>query len=427
MDEMTSLRQLVRRVVDETPVLDMHTHVYAPSFGPLLLWGVDELLTYHYLVAEVFRVAPMPYERFWAMSKREQAEHIWKHLFVERSPVSEACRGVLTVLHSLGIDTGPRDLSAARKYFASTPVEQYVDTVFSIANVKSVVMTNDPFDDQERPVWSQGRSFDERFQTALRIDPLLNGWDQAVPRLREWGYEVSTDLGARDIEEVRRFLREWTGRMKPRYMAVSLPPSFRFPEDSPRGKLIEQAVLPVAREADIPFALMIGVRRNVNPGLRLAADGVGTADVTSVDALCRAFPDNRFLVTMLARENQHALCVSARKHPNLLVFGCWWFLNNPTFIRDMTRQRMELLGLSFVPQHSDARVLDQLIYKWAHSREIIAEVLADKYEDLLRTGWKITESDVRRDVADLLADNFNRFAQKSPAGDSETRRKNKID
>lgn len=413
MDNTASMRQLVHRVVDETPVLDMHTHIYAPAFGSLLLWGVDELITYHYLVAEVFRVAPMPYERFWAMSKREQADYIWKHLFVERSPVSEACRGVLTVLHALGLDTGPRDLAAARKYFASTTVEKFVDTVFTTANVKSVVMTNDPFDDQERPAWLNGHTCDQRFQAALRIDPLLNGWEQAVPRLREWGYEVTGELRELDVEQVRRFLRDWVARMRPRYMAVSLPPSFRFPEDSPRGRLIENCVMPVAREANIPFALMIGVRRNVNPGLQLAADGVGTADITVVDALCRAFPDNRFLVTMLSRENQHELCVAARKHPNLLVFGCWWFLNNPTFIRDMTSQRLELLGLSFVPQHSDARVLDQLIYKWAHSRTIIADVLADKYADLARTGWKITEADIRRDVADLLADNFERFAKRA--------------
>lgn len=405
-----AMRELVRRIVHETPVLDMHTHLYPPAFGPLLLWGVDELLTYHYLVAEVFRAAPLPYERFWAMSQREQAEYIWKHLFVERSPVSEACRGVLTVLHALGLDTGARELPAIRRYFASMTAEAYVDKVLALANVSAAVMTNDPFDDAERPTWLAGEPVDPRFQTALRIDPLLNAWESSSARLREWGYAASGDLSARDVEEVRRFLRDWVKRLRPRYMAVSLPPTFAFPEESPRAALIEKCVLPVAGEAGIPFAMMIGVRRNVNPGLRLAADGVGRADVAAVDALCRQFPANKFLATMLARENQHELCVSARKHPNLLVFGCWWFLNNPTFIEDMTRQRMELLGLSFVPQHSDARVLDQLIYKWAHSRAIIADVLADKYADLVRTGWRVSEADIRRDVAGLLSGNFDRFS-----------------
>jgi hypothetical protein len=112
---------------------------------------------------------------------------------------------------------------------------------------------------------------------------------------------------------------------------------------------------------------------------------------------------------MLSRENQHELCITARKFNNLLLFGCWWFLNNPSIIEEMTRVRLELLGLSFMPQHSDARVLDQLIYKWSHSRKIIAEVLADKYEDLADTGRRVTEEDIRHDVADLFGNIFDKF------------------
>ena len=403
------LRDLVRDVVESTPILDIHTHIYSPPFGGLLLWGVNELLTYHYLVAEVFRAAPMPYERFWAMTKTEQADRIWQHLFIERSPVSEACRGVLTVLNKLGLDTSTRDLVSYRDYFASMTVEDYVDKVFEVANVKSVIMTNDPFDDAERPVWEAGIPADPRFQAALRIDPLLNDWANAAPKLAGWNYNVSGDLGETDCAEVRRFLTDWVARISPRYMAVSLPPTFAFPDESPCGRLIEQCILPVAREAGIPFALMIGVRRAVNPGLRLASDGVGKADVAVVDRLCTRFPDNRFLVTMLSRENQHELCISARKHPNLMIFGCWWFLNNPSIIEEMTRERLETLGLTFTPQHSDARVLDQLIYKWTHSRRIIADVLADKYDDLARAGWQVSQEEVRRDVAALTGQTFEQF------------------
>jgi hypothetical protein len=75
----------------------------------------------------------------------------------------------------------------------------------------------------------------------------------------------------------------------------------------------------------------------------------------------------------------------------------------------MTRERFELLGLSFVPQHSDARVLDQIVYKWSHSRRIIGDVLADKYADLARAGWTPTAENIRRDVADLFGNIFERF------------------
>ena len=112
---------------------------------------------------------------------------------------------------------------------------------------------------------------------------------------------------------------------------------------------------------------------------------------------------------MLSRENQHELCVSSRKFPNLMIFGCWWFLNNPSIIREMTAERVELLGLSFVPQHSDARILDQLMYKWKHSRAVIADVLIEKYTDLAKAGWEATESEIKRDVKMLFGGNFERF------------------
>ena len=92
-----------------------------------------------------------------------------------------------------------------------------------------------------------------------------------------------------------------------------------------------------------------------------------------------------------------------------MPFGCWWFMNNPSIIEEITRERFELLGTSFIPQHSDARVLDQLLYKWPHSRSIIARVLTEKYSDLMQTGWTLNETDVRRDVKKLFEDNFTEW------------------
>jgi hypothetical protein len=54
-------------------------------------------------------------------------------------------------------------------------------------------------------------------------------------------------------------------------------------------------------------------------------------------------------------------------------------------------------------------VLDQVIYKWDHSRSIITKVLADKYADLVATGWVISEEEIRRDVALLLGGTFWEF------------------
>jgi len=151
---------------------------------------------------------------------------------------------------------------------------------------------------------------------------------------------------------------------------------------------------------------MIGVRRGVNPALRAAGDGVGRADVSAVERLCAENPEVRFLTTFLSRENQHELCVSARKFQNLMPFGCWWFLNNPSLVTEITTERIELLGTSFIPQHSDARILEQLVYKWKHSRRCIADALAASYERLLESGRAVTRAEVERDVERLFSGNF---------------------
>ena len=410
LQDSRALQKCVEKAVRETPVLDIHTHIYSPAFGDLLLWGVDELLTYHYLVAELFRYCALTPEEFFSLTKKQQAELIWKTLFCEHSPVSESNRGVLTVLNKLELDVGARDLKAFRKYFTGVGVEKYVDRVFELANVEAAVMTNDPFNDTERKVWLNGKgASDPRFKAALRIDPLLMDWDSSASRLDGWGYGTTAMLTEETLSGISRFLTDWIKRMKPLYLAVSLPPSFRYPEESKRARIIESCIIPVTRKAGIPFAMMIGVNKRINPRLGDAGDGVGKSDVGAVEALARKFPENRFLVTFLARENQHEACVTVRKFSNVMLFGCWWFMNNPSIIREITAERLELLGTSFIPQHSDARVLDQLIYKWSHSREIIAEILFQKYEDIRKTGWLVSEKEIRRDVKNLFSDNFKRF------------------
>lgn len=401
----------VESIVTTAPILDIHTHLYDPAFGSLLLWGIDDLLVYHYLVAESFRYFDLPYAKFWGLTKSQQADLIWDALFIRNSPISEACRGVITTLNALGLDPKKRDLAAIRKWFTSWKVNDYVTRCMELAGVRTICMTNSPFDELERPLWEGGFSRDERFLAALRIDPLLVQWGDTAPVLTKWGYEVGVSLNEKTISEVRRFLTDWTRKTQARYVMVSLGGDFDFPADHFSSRLLERAVLPHCRDLGLPMALMLGVKRQVNPELRLAGDGVSLSKLAALEHLCAQFPQNKFLVTVLARENQHELCVLARKFRNLHIFGCWWFTNVPSIVEEMTRMRLELIGLSFTPQHSDARVLDQLIYKWQHSRRIIASALADKYADLAQTGWEISRQEIERDVTNLFGGNFERFCR----------------
>ena len=409
---VTGPDEILRTVQSElaaTRFIDVHTHLFMPSLGQLGLWGIDELITYHYLEAELFRSSNLKPEQYWKMSKREKADAIWRALFVENAPVSEATRGVVAVLSAFGLPTSGPDLTEARKFFAAQKLDAHIRRVFDLAGMSEAVMTNDPLDPDEAPLWEQGAKPDPQFHPVLRLDRILNKWPDHCRVLAAEGYAVNDDATGQSVSEVRRFLAEWCKRMRPVYMAVSLPDTFQFPEKSVRARLLAEAVVPSCKEFGIPLSLMIGVRYQVNPELRLAGDGVGKADLRAVERLCTQYPDNRFLISVLSRENQHELCVYARKFSNLMPFGCWWFLNNPSVVEEITRERLEMLGTSFIPQHSDARVLEQVIYKWRNTRRTLAPILANSYRLLAEDGRPVTRTDIQRDITRLFRSNFEDF------------------
>ena len=410
------LQRNVEEAVQRTPAVDVHTHLYPASFGELCFWGIDELVNYHYLVAELFRSSPVTPQHFWTLTKSQQADLIWDALFVKNTPLSEAAAGVVAVMVKLGLDPCQPDLKQAREYFASLDVDQYIDRVLDIANVSDLVMTNDPFNPVERAMWERNEPCPERFHRALRMDPILNDWDTAHAVMAAAGFKTGAGLTPQAAGEARRFLDQWIARLRPVYLAVSMPFTFTYPDNSLRTRLIREVVLPTCLQHNIPFTLMIGVSRQANPALKDAGDSLGYADTASVERICAENPGVRFLVTMLSRENQHALCVAARKFSNLMPFGCWWFLNNPSIVEEITAERVELLGSTVIPQHSDARILDQLIYKWAHSRRTISSVLYQSYSRLLADGYPLTRKQIDRDVARMFSGNFRRWVGLPEAG-----------
>jgi len=78
-------------------------------------------------------------------------------------------------------------------------------------------------------------------------------------------------------------------------------------------------------------------------------------------------------------------------------------------VEEITRERIEMLGTSFIPQHSDARVLEQLIYKWQNTRRTLAPILAGSYRLLVEDGRNVTREDIQHDVDKLLRSNFEKW------------------
>ena len=400
-----SIAEAVDKAFQNHAIVDIHTHLYPASMAALYLAGPDELLTYHYLKAECSRMLPdgVSVGAFNTMPAAEQADMIWQQLFVgDSSPISEAQLGVVTVMSRLGLNPRAKDLSEFRAFYASKTPEEYTDMVFEKAGVACVYMTNDPLDDTEGAMWQRGVNIDPRFKAVLRLDSALMNWPAPADKLRGLGYGVEEKLSDKTFAELRRYLADWVEKMDARYMAISLPPDFAYPSADSIALMMGNVVYPTARELGIPSAMMIGVTRQVNPVLKDGGDSLGKWDIANLERIARDWPEVDFLITLLSRENQHELCVTGRKFPNVHPFGCWWFLNNPSIIREMTAERLELLGTSFVPQHSDARILDQLLYKWTHSIQVIAPVFVEKYESLRTAGWPLTQADIQRDISTMF-------------------------
>lgn len=68
------LRAVIKEKLAKVEIVDVHTHLFPAAFDRMLLWGIDEVLTYHYLIAEYFRYSDMEYREFFQLPKSVQAE-----------------------------------------------------------------------------------------------------------------------------------------------------------------------------------------------------------------------------------------------------------------------------------------------------------------------------------------------------------------
>ena len=153
----------------------------------------------------------------------------------------------------------------------------------------------------------------------------------------------------------------------------------------------------------------MGVKRQINKEFLLAGDGIDRVDLSYLSKLCNKYPKNKFLCSCLSLNDQHELTVIGRKHSNMRIFGFWWFMNQPTIIKQILKMRIDMLGFSFIPQHSDARVSDQLIYKWNHFKKILHPILLEYYQDLLDKNFPISENILQRDINNLLSGNAKNY------------------
>lgn len=393
------LASLINKTLNEIPIVDMHTHLFPYEFNEFCLYGIDNILTYHYLIAEYFRFQNTSSQFFWTLAKENQAELIWKTLFIDNTPLTESTIGVLKILNELGISFN-KSLNVIRSQFDNIidgNPKNYIEKILTHSNVKKVVMTNDPLDINEIKFWNESVFQNKRFKFALRLDSVCKTLIKDINiQLFSKNYSLKRDIS--------NFLTDLIEKTNPEYLSISLPDHFNF--DGQEMFFLNDYIFPLLSKYNLPIVFMIGVRRKVNVDYHSAGDGVGKFNIIVLEKLCKKFRSIKFFVTLLSRENQHELAVLARKFSNLIPFGSWWFLNNLFNSTEIGEMRTSLLGNSFVFQHSDSRVIEHLIYKWNRSKEVLSEILLSRYSELIRLNYPVTKKIIKRDAYKFLNSNY---------------------
>ena len=383
-------------IINSTPIFDLHTHLFPPKHEGYFLLGFKNLLNYHYLIAELLTATNIDASTFYSYNDEKKASLIWNELFEKRTPVSEACAGVLSILKELNIEINNKSfLSICDEYDNKIQSDK---NILDLSNVSSLVMTNNPFDLDEWSLFNTNNWDKKIYLASLRLDDLILDYEEALKKAK--------DQTSNQENTIVTYLEKCYSQSNPVYAAISLNlETFdTIFEDS-----FWKDILVWLENKNLPLSLMLGVKRAVNKDFGLAGDGLGDIDLKELSNLCKLFPNNKFLVTCLSLNDQHELTVLARKHPNLRIFGFWWFMNQPTIIKQILRMRIDMLGFSFIPQHSDARVSDQLIYKWSHFKKILHPILLEYYQELLDKNFPISENILQRDIDNLLSGNAKKY------------------
>ena len=383
-------------IINGTPIFDLHTHLFPPKHEGYFLLGFKNLLNYHYLIAELLTATNIDASTFYSYNDEKKASLIWNELFEKRTPVSEACAGVLSILKELNIEINNKNfLSICDEYDNKIQSDK---NILDLSKVSSLVMTNNPFDLDEWSLFNTNDWDKKIYLASLRLDDLILDYEEALKKAK--------DQTSNQKNTIVTYLEKCYSQSNPVYAAVSLnlETFHTIFEDS-----FWKDILVWLENKNLPLSLMLGVKRAVNKDFGLAGDGIGNINLKELSNLCNSFPKNKFLVTCLSLNDQHELTVLARKHPNLRIFGFWWFMNQPTIIKQILKMRIDMLGFSFIPQHSDARVSDQLIYKWNHFKKILHPILLEYYQELLDKNFPISENILQRDIDNLLSGNAKKY------------------
>ena len=156
------------------------------------------------------------------------------------------------------------------------------------------------------------------------------------------------------------------------------------------GPILAQAVFwaiaQSCRDFQLPFDLMIGVKRRVyDHGVYQGQDLFDQrTSLIQYAELFNAFPEVTFPISVLTSVQNQELASYAWIFPNVVTSGHWWYSNVPVYLERDTRARLQAVPKTKqIGYYSDMYKLEFGLPKYNMYRRILAKVLA---EDFVRSG-----------------------------------------
>lgn len=404
-------RNLIWTAVHTAPATDIRIFFQPPDPSIPAVSGIDALLTSPAILAEFFRrramaqretpnpngIGPAREAYIKSLTPGELADIVWRQLFIDHPPVSEAARIVLTTLGLYGIDVASGDLRVLREQFDRLPAAERLARALQLANLDLILYHADCMD----AVDGDGTLIrTPPFRPVLSLNRLLGDWKESARLLRQQGFGIKAKVDEFTPIEIRRYLTAEIARVNP--VAVSLDwPQGHHPDDGGIGRLVKEGVLPLCRERNLAFFVAAGeAEPDTSP------DGVSIAGLAP---LWRDNTDVRFLLIPMHEAQLFPALLEAERNRNILLCGPDRPLSHPFTLDAFTEKKLEALGTACHACHSGAETLEELVGGWAHLRWVVGKTLIKHYADLWRTGWQYGEADVRKDVAALMGGNIKTF------------------
>lgn len=399
-------KHLIWAAAHETPAADVRTFLPPPGIGndKLPASGVDNLLTSPPVLAEFFRRRPPAIQSEAAdietsqeayvksLTRPELADIVWRQLFVDNPPMSEACRTVLTTLGLWGIDVGSGDLRVLREQSGSLPDAERFEKSMKQANLELVLYPVEALEHDGAAAPVPG------YRPIIGLNCLFRDWKESARKLRALGFAVKGKVDDFAPLELRRYLAGEIDRLSPAGMTLDWPVRHQ-PQDDGIGRLVREAALPLCRERGLPFFLAAGDWRGRPEDCPLAPD------IETLSPLWEGNPDIRFLLYPVHMNQLHSACLASAKHRNVLLGGPESPVLVPSWLETFTRFRLEAAGSAFHYCHSGAETPEELVGRWAHLRWVLGVALIRRYTELWRTGWRYEEEDIHREVKAILSGN----------------------